>query len=181
MYKSACEQPHLCESRRNVGVWKGRNHQRKARKMERGKVSLPPGYWFLNFASFVVKILDNRGKASEQNFPRTHTSNPARRLYTDNLFGLGFRSLEFERQKRKKSWYRKFKGSYHMVFCLRRKTAKTHILRRILHFLRFLFRSFLSLFTTSLGCIHCVCHEGGGGRWRGGWAEDFERESESFF
>ena len=37
-------------------------------------------------------------------------------------------------------------------------------------------------FTSSLGCIRCVYHEGGAGEGGGGkWAEDFERESENSF
>ena len=52
---------------------------------------------FPNFRG--AKILANRSKAGEQNFPRTHTREPARRLYTDNFFGLGLRSVEFQQQR----------------------------------------------------------------------------------
>ena len=97
IYKLADEQLHL--------FWR---QKPPARGEKNGTVSEPArGLLIFEFRLFRgVKILANRSKAGEQNVLQTHTSQPARRLYTDKLFGLRFRSLEFQRQrniKRKKS------------------------------------------------------------------------------
>jgi len=73
--------------------WRQKSAKPPARGEKNGARTIEParGLLIFEFCPFRgVKILTNKSKEGEQNVPRTHTGEPACRLYTDKHFGFGF-------------------------------------------------------------------------------------------
>ena len=95
-----------------------------------------------------VKILANRSKAGEQNVPRTHTSEPARRPYTDKPFWIRFLKHRISTTKKNKGkiiLVPSILGELSYGILLTTENSQNRCLRWIPHFLLFLFRPSLSL------------------------------------
>ena len=91
-----------------------------------------------------VKILANRSKAGEQNVPRTHTSEP----YTDKPFWIRFLKHRISTTKKNKGkiiLVPSILGELSYGILLTTENSQNRCLRRIPHFLLFLFRPSLSL------------------------------------